>query len=149
MSFLPVIYISNVLGVVIVYDITDENSFENIANYLRELKFFIPPDAEILLMGNKCDLAKEGERRIEFKTADAYCEKMGLSVFEVSAKTGKNITEAFTELALRIREKLEVGKYEKPQLNGAEIFGEPLDEPPIDLDHKQKAGGSWMFWCCA
>jgi len=123
-------YYQNASGVVIVYDITDENSFEKVGNYLRELKYFIPPDAEILLIGNKADMVEEGERRVQFEEADKYAAKMGLSIFEVSAKTGLNVEAAFLELAQKIHEKIEVGTFDKeaqgivPDL----VFGEP-DNP--------------------
>jgi small GTP-binding protein len=133
-------YYQNASGVMIVYDVTDENSFVNVEKYLQELKFFIPPDAEILLVGNKADLADQGERRVEFEEADQFASKMGLSIFEVSAKTGLNINASFVELSEKMREKVELGTFDKDSLETEDIFGET----------NQTNTNSFLgcIWCC-
>ena len=55
-------------------------------------------------MGNKCDL--KSERKVEFATAEKFASEVGLSLFEVSAKTGINVEESFMELASAMRERI-------------------------------------------
>lgn len=124
-------YYQNASGVLIVYDVTDAESFQNISKYFRDVKFFIPPDAEMLLVGNKCDLMNE--RKISFAQAETFASQFGLSLFEVSAKSGHNVEQLFSELMLRIRERTETAP-----------FGEP---PLIILDSSEKQPNAWCSFC--
>lgn len=121
-------------GVALVYDVTRPESFANLQRHLAELKFFIPPDAEVLVVGTKCDLAGSGTPRVSFEAADEWAAKAGLSLFEVSAASGHNVEDAFKEVASRMVEKLTLGRYDgTPDSEEADaaIFGSPsLKAPP-------------------
>ncbi|VDP12490.1 unnamed protein product [Soboliphyme baturini] len=85
-------------GVVIVYDITSRKSFTNVKDYwLNEVRSNAPPTAVLMLVGNKCDLT--ADRKVQFDEAERFASEMNVSLFEVSAKTGINIDDAFQELA--------------------------------------------------
>jgi len=98
-------YYHSAHGVMCVYDLTNEKSFENLENYwLKEIKTHAPSNAVLLLVGNKADL--EAERRVDFERAERLAKRIGVSLYEVSAKTGINCDEAFIDLASAMRDRL-------------------------------------------
>ena len=88
-----------VQGIIIVYDITNYSSFENISNWIHSIndKCGTMP---VLIVGNKID--KEDEREVGTEEGKKFANDRGLLFCEVSAKTGKNIKEAFTLLVKNI-----------------------------------------------
>ena len=88
-----------VQGTIIVYDITNYSSFENISNWLKSINEKCGT-MKILIVGNKKD--KEDEREVSTEEAKQFTKSLGLLFMEVSAKTGKNIKEAFTLLVKKI-----------------------------------------------
>lgn len=113
-------YYHSAHGVMVVYDITDRRSFENLKNYwLNEVRMHAPQNAVLMLVGNKCDLTEQ--RKVDFATAEKLASEMNVSLFEVSAKTGINVEEAFTELARDMRERLTLWKmdHDNEALTGA------------------------------
>uniref|UniRef100_A0A1I8AH70 Ras-related protein Rab-21 n=1 Tax=Steinernema glaseri TaxID=37863 RepID=A0A1I8AH70_9BILA len=98
-------YYHSAHGIMCVYDLTDERSFENLENYwLKEIRKNAPQNAVLMLVGNKADL--EEERKVDFKRAEDLAKRIGVSLYEVSAKTGINCEEAFTELASAMRDRM-------------------------------------------
>jgi len=87
---------------IMVYDITDEESFKEIdaswkpkfmqqANVENEKKY------PFLLLGNKSD--KESDRKVTFQQGDMYARDHNMSFFETSAMNGQNIEKAFVDIA--------------------------------------------------
>ncbi|KHN83156.1 Ras-related protein Rab-1A [Toxocara canis] len=98
-------YYHSAHGVMCVYDLTDERSFENLQNYwLKEIRNHAPSNAVLMLVGNKADL--EDQRRVDFDRAEQLASRLGVSLYEVSAKTGINCEEAFQNLAAAMRDRL-------------------------------------------
>ena len=77
----------------LVYDITDHSSFENIENWLDKVKVNCPPNVVTMLVGNKCDL--ESDRQVSREEAEAYAKSNGMLFTETSAKSFINIEESF------------------------------------------------------
>jgi GTPase SAR1 family protein len=63
-----------------------------------------PPNAVIIIVGNKADV--DEERQVDFDRAEKLAKRIGVSLFEVSAKTGINCDEAFQELAMAMRDRM-------------------------------------------
>ncbi|NXR20559.1 RAB13 protein, partial [Cinclus mexicanus] len=61
-------YYRGAVGIVLVYDITDEKSFENIQNWMKSIKENASAGVERLLLGNKCDM--EGRRKVQRDAAE-------------------------------------------------------------------------------
>ncbi|KAK6110727.1 Ras family protein [Brugia pahangi] len=98
-------YYHSAHGVMCVYDLTDERSFNNLRNYwLKEIQLHAPSNAVLMLIGNKADL--EDKRMVNFERAEHLANELGVSLYEVSAKTGINCDDAFHNLAAAMRDRL-------------------------------------------
>ncbi len=84
----------------LVYDITDEQSFNRVKEWVKELKKILGEDITIAIAGNKVDMEKS--RHVEKEEALRYTASIGGSHHSTSAKTGAGINEAFTELLKRV-----------------------------------------------
>ncbi|KAL7978072.1 hypothetical protein Chor_005059, partial [Crotalus horridus] len=90
-------YYRGAMGIILVYDITDEKSFENIQNWMKSIKENASAGVERLLLGNKCDM--EVKRKVSRDQAEKLCREHGIRFFETSAKSSLNVEEAFNTLA--------------------------------------------------
>ncbi|XP_015116076.1 ras-related protein Rab-21 [Diachasma alloeum] len=87
-------------GAILVYDITDENSFQMVKNWVKELKKMLGSDICLVIAGNKVDLEKD--RSVSFEEADRYAKQVGAAHFHTSAKQNRNIEEMFLDLTRRM-----------------------------------------------
>lgn len=84
--------------VFLVYDITREESFDNIEDWLKEVKMNTGNDWMTYLVGNQLD--KEEDRDVSKEKASTYAKGAGMKhVWETSAKTGENVEEVFITAA--------------------------------------------------
>ena len=88
-------------GAIIVFDLTNQESFKKVKYWLDELNSNAPRDIIFCILGNKADLT--ADRVVKFEDAKALAEDN--LYYEVSAKTGNNITLAFEQLTIGIIEK--------------------------------------------
>jgi Ras-related protein Rab-11A len=86
-------YYRGALGALLVYDVTNAKSFDNVKLWIRELKTYATNDIVIMLVGNKVDLVDNREVRME--EAAGYAEENHLAFMETSAFTGHNVEIAF------------------------------------------------------
>lgn len=86
------------MGILLVYDVTDEASFNNIRNWVRNIEQHASDGVCRLLVGNKSDMADE-RRAVPYARAKALADEYGMPFFEASAKDGANVEEAFTRIA--------------------------------------------------
>ncbi|CAI8039448.1 Ras-related protein Rab-10 [Geodia barretti] len=96
-------YYRGAMGIILVYDITNQKSFDNIQKWLNNIEMHASADVERLLIGNKCDW--ETRRTIPTATGNQLASNQGISFLETSAKTNHNIDEAFETLARQILKK--------------------------------------------
>ena len=89
-------------GILLLYDITKLNSFQNIREWVKNIKEEVNEKAIIFLIGNKID--KTGERKITTEEGQKLAEEFNLPFFEASAKSGKNVNEVFNALYKKISE---------------------------------------------
>ena len=82
---------------IVVYDVTNANSFQRAKWWVKEVKKHTNPNIMIALAGNKADL--ENERQVEYGKAEAYARRKRLLFMETSAKTAMNVNEIFLTLA--------------------------------------------------
>ncbi|XP_044199185.1 EF-hand calcium-binding domain-containing protein 4B isoform X1 [Thunnus albacares] len=84
-------------GVVVMYDVTVEESFKAVQPWLTNVQEAAGEGIPILLLGNKMDM--DEDRQVTFKEAEQLAYENKVMFFEVSAYTGKNLTESLTHLA--------------------------------------------------
>ena len=88
-------YYRGAVGALLVYDITKEASFENVAKWLAELQENATADITITMIGNKTDL--HGARAVSTEQGRAYAEEHRLAFIEASALNGGNVEAAFVQ----------------------------------------------------
>ena len=92
-------------GIIIVFDITNTRSFENVKHWLEEVNQrgnrSWAQTPYILLLGNKCD--QENKRMISFDAANEYAKKLNIPYMETSAIDGINVDQAFLNMASEIK----------------------------------------------
>jgi len=91
-------------GIIIVFDITDAESFENVKDWLQEIDNYACENVNKLLIGNKSDLADK--RAVTAETAAEFAEENGMTYLETSAKDNLNVTQSFETLAGEISERI-------------------------------------------
>ena len=94
-------------GIILVYDVTDEASFEKIKDWMDQiLSNTQQEEIGLVLLGNKCDMEP---RNITEEQGKKMAEDLKISYFETSALTGQGIKEAFDQLTRDIMKKKGVG----------------------------------------
>lgn len=93
------------MGIMLVYDITQEKSFENIKNWIRNIEENASTDVEKMLLGNKCELNEK--RQVTKERGEQLAIEYGIKFLETSAKNSINVEEAFFTLARDIKSKME------------------------------------------
>ncbi|KAL7714603.1 Rab family GTPase [Entamoeba marina] len=83
-------------GAVLVFDVTQENSFQSMQTWYDELRN-TEKDIPVMILANKCDL--EQDRVVNKEESQQLAKDLSCSYYEVSALTGQNIQDAFIELA--------------------------------------------------
>jgi len=93
-------YYRGAQAAIVVYDITNQESFAKAKNWVKELQRQASPNIVIALAGNKADLA--AKRVVEYEEAQAYAEDNGLLFMETSAKSSMNVNDIFLAIAKKL-----------------------------------------------
>lgn len=129
-------YYRGAQAAIVVYDITNSESFDRAKNWVKELQRQGNPNIVIALAGNKVDL--ESNRSVTSETAQAYAEENGILFMETSAKTAANVNELFVAIA----KKLPKNPARPASESGNKFTIQPVEEKP-DAGKKPGSGG-----CC-
>eukprot|EP01116_Phalansterium_solitarium_P012625 TRINITY_DN2908_c0_g1_i1.p1 TRINITY_DN2908_c0_g1~~TRINITY_DN2908_c0_g1_i1.p1 ORF type:complete len:208 (-),score=26.18 TRINITY_DN2908_c0_g1_i1:151-774(-) len=82
-------------GILIVFSLTDRNSFDSIkSKWLEQIDRYALSTVIKVLLGNKCDVPPS-ERAVSTEEAQALAREMNIAYFEVSARTGNDVLSAF------------------------------------------------------
>lgn len=99
-------YYRSAQGIMIVYDVTNQNSFANIQRQrLPEIQRYASSNVSLVLVGNKADLSNK--RVISTEEGKALADTLGVSFVETSARTATQVEAAFTMISAEIMERLE------------------------------------------
>ncbi|KAH9599968.1 Small GTPase [Trypanosoma melophagium] len=91
-------------GIIIVYDTTDMDSFNNVKSWLNEIDKFASENVNKLLVGNKSDLVTQ--KVVDTQMAKDFADSLGIPFLETSAKESSNVEEAFTKMAMDIKKRV-------------------------------------------
>ncbi|XP_058483163.1 ras-related protein Rab-6A isoform X2 [Solea solea] len=90
-------YIRDSAAAVVVYDITNVNSFQQTTKWIDDVRTERGSDVIIMLVGNKTDLADK--RQITTEEGEQRAKEMNVLFIETSAKTGYNVKQLFRRVA--------------------------------------------------
>jgi len=97
-------YYRGAMGILLVYDVTDDKSFANIKNWIRNIEQHATENVNKILIGNKCDLVDK--KVIDTTRGKNLADEIGIKFLETSAKNSINVEEAFLTLARDIKSRL-------------------------------------------
>lgn len=92
------------MGILLVYDVTDEQSFQNIRTWIRNIEQHASQSVSKILVGNKCDM--DQDKQVETARAQRLADEYNIQIFEASAKNNINVTESFVHIAKEIKHRL-------------------------------------------
>ena len=92
-------YYKGAHGIILTYDVTDQNSFKNIRNWIKQIESNAQTNVKKVLVGNKCD---KPDRVVSKEEGKKLADDFGMNFFETSAKTNQNVTEVFNYLTSEI-----------------------------------------------
>lgn len=111
-------YYKDANGILLIFDLTNRISFENLQTWLDDIKDYGMKDVDICILGNKVD--NETKRVVPFIEAKDFADSHLCSYFEVSSKEGTNITLAFESLAKSLINKDGSDQYIEKEENSIE-----------------------------
>lgn len=92
-------YYINTKGALLIYDLTRENTFNELEQWYSEMVEILKEEIPFILVGNKVDLLEEKERCIDISRAKQFAKDRNGIYIETSAKTGEHVKDAFSELS--------------------------------------------------
>lgn len=129
-------YYRGAMGIMLVYDITQEKSFENIKNWIRNIEENASADVEKMLLGNKCELHEK--RQVTRDRGEQLAVEYGIKFMETSAKSSINVDEAFFTLARDIKCKME---------KRMEANNPPKGGHQLKASEQPRKAPSWLSKC--
>jgi len=87
-------------GIIVVYDVTDQVSFNNTKQWLQEIDRYACENVNKMLVGNKADLTTK--KVVDYNTAKEFADSLGFPFLETSAKNSSNVELAFVQMVTQI-----------------------------------------------
>ena len=98
-------YFRGAQGILLVYDVTDRGSFDNIRNWVAQIQQHADLNVNKILVGNKVDVP-EGKRVVSEEEGKRLADEYGIQCFQTSAKNNINVQEAFNAIARAVKQRL-------------------------------------------
>ena len=98
-------FFRNAQGIMVVYDVTNVETYENLKYWTQSIKTHMGSDIDkisVIVIGNKID---SNEREVNKQDAEIYCSELGYPYFETSAKTGENVNKTIKYLVKEVLKK--------------------------------------------
>jgi small GTP-binding protein len=157
-------YFRGASGALLVFDISRRNTFLSATSWLNDLRQIAEEGIVVVLVGNKSDLAsastvsgqqEENKRQVTKEEADEWCRANGVMQYvETSAKSGEGVERAFLEVAERIYQNIEAGKYDlndrRSGVKGPGAGANSRDRVKLGMNDaaRNKKGQSGWGGCC-
>ncbi|XP_043834395.1 ras-related protein Rab-3D isoform X1 [Dromiciops gliroides] len=97
-------YYRGAMGFLLMYDVSNQESFNAVQDWATQIKTYSWDNAQVILIGNKCDL--EDERVVSTEDGKHLADDLGFEFFEASAKDNINVKQVFERLVDIICEKM-------------------------------------------
>ncbi|BGP20815.1 hypothetical protein JCM10213_008150 [Rhodosporidiobolus nylandii] len=123
-------------GIIVVYDVTDSDTFSNVKQWLQEIDRYACEGVNKLLVGNKSDLTSK--KVVEYGVAKEFADQIGVSFLETSAKNATNVEQAFLTMAKQIKDRTAASA---PSTTGP-------GKAPVKLSGGAAVGGQQAGGCC-
>ncbi|KAL9616430.1 MAG: hypothetical protein Q9160_008706 [Pyrenula sp. 1 TL-2023] len=157
-------YFRGASGALLVFDITRRETFTSVTDWLQDLRQIAEEGIVVILVGNKTDLSErstdiEGNTRraVTREEAEEWCRGNGVFTYvETSAKSGDGVERAFLEVAERIYQNIEAGRYDlNDRRSGVKGYGTgggrevgQQKTVTLGLNDAMKGGGGLTGKCC-
>ncbi|KAI7847833.1 P-loop containing nucleoside triphosphate hydrolase protein [Circinella umbellata] len=89
-------------GIIVVYDVTDQDTFNNVKQWMQEIERYAAEGVSKLLVGNKSDM----EKAVDSEQAKELADSLNIPFLETSAKDSSNVEQAFLTMAKQIKDKV-------------------------------------------
>ncbi|XP_010921080.1 uncharacterized protein [Elaeis guineensis] len=125
------IYYRDADAALLVYDITDNDTFVRVRKWVKELQQMASKNIIMTIAANKSDLVRS--KKFDIQEAESYAAAIGSKLFLTSAKSGTGVEEAFLDIATRLLQNKKnsvEGLSPAPPRKGIVIVDEPEKEPP-------------------
>lgn len=115
-------YYKGAHGIIVVYDITDKESFKNIDTWMNEVEKHASDNVSRILCGNKSDM--EESRQVSTDEGKELADQYNIRFMETSAKESANVEEAFTLMTKEIKSRVVHTEARKPTQTGKKLSGQ-------------------------
>jgi Ras-related protein Rab-1A len=102
---MQIILIIGAHGIIIVYDVTDRDSFDNVRQWMHEIERFANPGVCKILVGNKCDM--EELRKVSTEEGAELARHFEIPFLETSAKNSINVEQSFITMSKEIKKNIQ------------------------------------------
>jgi Ras-related protein Rab-1A len=123
-------------AIMIVFDVTNRDSFRSVPNWLAELRSYTSDNVQVMIVANKTDM--DSSRMVSVSEIEALCARLQVQYFETSAKSSYNVHAAFAELGRRyVRQEIERNPNVIPSSSdpySADVYSKPFNSSPVDDD---------------
>ncbi|XP_018614909.1 ras-related protein Rab-3C isoform X1 [Scleropages formosus] len=121
-------YYRGAMGFILMYDITNEESFGAVQDWSTQIKTYSWDNAQVILVGNKCDM--EEERVVPAESGRILAEQLGFEFFETSAKDNINVKQTFERLVDIICDRMSESLETDPAVTTGTPNPRLTDNPP-------------------
>jgi len=136
-------YYRGAAGIILVYDITKHNSFDNLAFWINDIKAMNTTNVPTIIIGNKLD--RDNERQVEKDELETFAISNGYLFKEISVKNDVNSGDIFIDLVEHILDKINAREIEVNEDNGIKTQPNYNNPPPITIVQLSKNN---LHKCC-
>ncbi|XP_061635859.1 ras-related protein Rab-3B-like [Phyllopteryx taeniolatus] len=125
-------YYRGAMGFILMYDITNEESFNAVQDWATQIKTYSWDNAQVIMVGNKCDM--DEERVVAPEKGKQLAEQLGFEYYEASAKENVNVRQVFERLVdiicVKMSERVDVEAPAAPGTKTARLSDKPAGQLP-------------------